>query len=408
MLATKIRSALLCSLLLTLAPAMQARAQGSSTGPRLFPETGKTVGGAFLAYWNAHGGVAQQGYPISGEMQEVSDTDGKSYTVQYFERAAFELHPALQPPNNVLLSLLGAFLYRQKYPAGAGGQTPNTAAGSVLFPQTGKRVGGRFLDYWQQHGGLAQQGYPISDEFSERSDLDGNLYRVQYFERAVFEMHPEKARPYDVLLSQLGLFRYRARYGSQSTVSAPTPTGSGDCTSPIAQGTWAGPLTWGFTMSSPSINGKGGTSGPVRLQVACDGSFTGTVQINDYNAKVTGNNITVLACSMSKPPIADVRGRVESGPDGKRLNITSGTFRQGVTLCTNPLSPARPTDLTGSPVTPTIVKIETESADKIGGTQWVPDASYIKLIEQFRSVYSDVQVVYSGQWELVREPINTP
>src|SRR5688572_7365381 len=56
-----------------------------------FTQTGKTVCGQFLVYWKAHGGLAQQGFPISGEMQEKSDTDGKTYTVQYFERAAFEL-----------------------------------------------------------------------------------------------------------------------------------------------------------------------------------------------------------------------------------------------------------------------------------------------------------------------------
>jgi len=36
---------------------------------------------------------------------------------------------------------------------------------------------------------------------------------VQYFERAVFEYHPENAPSYNVLLSQLGTFRYQARYG---------------------------------------------------------------------------------------------------------------------------------------------------------------------------------------------------
>src|SRR5206468_3983407 len=54
-------------------------------------------------------------------------------------------------------------------------------------------------------GGLAQQGYPLSDEFTEISPQDGKPYTVQYFERAVFEYHPEnKDTPYEVLLSQLG------------------------------------------------------------------------------------------------------------------------------------------------------------------------------------------------------------
>ncbi|MFL5735444.1 MAG: alpha/beta fold hydrolase, partial [Chloroflexia bacterium] len=38
-------------------------------------------------------------------------------------------------------------------------------------------------------------------------DLNGKPYTVQYFERAVFELHPENAAPYDVLLSQLGTFQ---------------------------------------------------------------------------------------------------------------------------------------------------------------------------------------------------------
>ncbi|MEO8288686.1 MAG: hypothetical protein ABI670_19890 [Chloroflexota bacterium] len=90
--------------------------------------------------------------------------------------------------------------------------TPKTAATSRTFPETGKTVEGRFLDYWREHGGLAQQGYPISDLMSEVSDLDGKEYAVQYFERAVFEMHPENKPPYDVLLSQLGTFRYKVKY----------------------------------------------------------------------------------------------------------------------------------------------------------------------------------------------------
>jgi hypothetical protein len=158
-------------------------------------------------------------------MQEKSDTDGKTYTVQYFERAVFELHPELQAPNDVLLSLLGVFFYKQKYgDAGASGQVANTSAGSQLFPETGKRVGGAFLQYWQSHGGLPQQGFPISNEFQEKSDTDGKTYTVQYFERAVFEYHAENRPPNDVLLSLLGTFRYRAKYQSAApTAQAATP-----------------------------------------------------------------------------------------------------------------------------------------------------------------------------------------
>ena len=59
---------------------------------------------------------------------------------------------------------------------------------------------------------MAQQGYPISGELRERSATDGKHYTVQYFERAVFEYHPENSRANRVLLSQLGSFKYRAKY----------------------------------------------------------------------------------------------------------------------------------------------------------------------------------------------------
>ena len=88
-------------------------------------------------------------------------------------------------------------------------------SGCQSFPQTGKTVCGKFLIYWQNNGGLAQQGYPISNEFTEVSDLNGKPYTVQYFERAVFEMHPENQPPYDVLLSQLGTTRLKQRQGSR-------------------------------------------------------------------------------------------------------------------------------------------------------------------------------------------------
>lgn len=207
------------TLAVPMVPATANYAQGES---RLFSETGKTVSGTFLQYWDNQGGLSQQGFPISEEMQEVSDTDGKSYTVQYFERAVFEMHPEnAGKPSEVLLSLLGVFYYAEVYPQGAPNQIPNNEAGSVLVPETNKRLGGIFLDYWKAHGGLAQQGYPISDEFNEVSSLDGKTYKVQYFERAVFEYHPEEAQPqYRVLLSQLGTFRHKARYEQPATPTA--------------------------------------------------------------------------------------------------------------------------------------------------------------------------------------------
>ncbi len=63
-------------------------------------------------------------------------------------------------------------------------------------------IEGRFREYWEQNGGLPVFGYPITGATNERT-AEGT-FLTQYFERNRFELHPEKARPYDVLLGRLG------------------------------------------------------------------------------------------------------------------------------------------------------------------------------------------------------------
>ena len=77
------------------------------------------------------------------------------------------------------------------------------AAAEACFPQTNHCVRGRFLDQWQNFGGLAINGYPLTDERMETLE-DGKPYLVQWFERVRMEYHPENAPPNDVLLGQFG------------------------------------------------------------------------------------------------------------------------------------------------------------------------------------------------------------
>lgn len=56
-------------------------------GARYFPETGHTLSGEFLQYWERRGGLEVFGYPISEEFEE----NGR--IVQYFERAHFTYNP---------------------------------------------------------------------------------------------------------------------------------------------------------------------------------------------------------------------------------------------------------------------------------------------------------------------------
>ncbi len=188
------------------APVSNPGAGDSCAGGTLFPETQLVICKAMESYWRANGGLQQFGYPISNSFSEKSALDGKAYTVQYFERAVFELHPENAPPYDVLLSQLGTLAYRQTYPDGAPNQHQNQEGGR-LFPETGKWVGGGFLQRWENNGGLFVNGYPITDEFQEQLS-DGNTYVVQYFERARFEFHPENPPPYNVLLGALGLLAW--------------------------------------------------------------------------------------------------------------------------------------------------------------------------------------------------------
>lgn len=208
-----------------------AGAQGDS---RTFPETGKTIKGLFLNYWNANGALPQQGYPITDEFKAPSQTDGKTYTMQCFERSVFENHPEnVGKPSEVLLSLLGNFYFKQRYQFGDPTNQKASTINPRTFPETGHTIGGKFRDYWEANGGLTQQGFPITEEFPEKSDLDGKTYMVQYFERAVFELHPENAgTQYEVLLSQLGKFLCPANKPAPTSTPganpSPTPNPSFD------------------------------------------------------------------------------------------------------------------------------------------------------------------------------------
>lgn len=169
------------------------------TGGTFYKETGFSICKKMEAYWQKYGGLAQFGYPISAARAEKSSTDGKTYTVQYFERALFELHPEnAGTPYEVLLGLLGRRFHPVDPPVAQSNDTRYQ-----YFKETGHNVLPEFASYWQAHGALFVNGFPISEPLQERAG-DGKTYTVQYFERARFELHPENKPPYDVLLGHLG------------------------------------------------------------------------------------------------------------------------------------------------------------------------------------------------------------
>src|SRR5687767_9649791 len=89
----------------------------------------------------------------------------------------------------------------------AGLALPGTAARAAsqrCFQETNQCISGRFLEYWEQNGGLAVFGYPVTPARDELNWDTGQTYLTQWFERNRFELHPENQAPYDVLLGRLG------------------------------------------------------------------------------------------------------------------------------------------------------------------------------------------------------------
>ncbi|MEI6043201.1 MAG: sialidase family protein [Chloroflexota bacterium] len=108
-----------------------------------------------------------------------------------------------------LVGLVGQRVYVLELKDSAKTETRAVAAtqapGSTYFPETSHNLRGIFKAYWEKNGGLAQFGYPKTEEFREFNPADGKIYLVQYFERNRFEYHPENTgNQYEVLLGLLG------------------------------------------------------------------------------------------------------------------------------------------------------------------------------------------------------------
>ncbi len=166
-----------------------AHSRDVGAGARYFYATGKTVVLGFLKYFDANGGLARFGYPLTDEYERGG------VTVQYFERARLEYHP---PPAGTpgegevrlgdigaeYLALLGAELTRAAPPVGPDPPSPR------YYAETGHWVAWGFLKYFDANGGVERFGYPLTEEVH-----DVHVGRtVQYFEKARLEWNAAAGR----------------------------------------------------------------------------------------------------------------------------------------------------------------------------------------------------------------------
>jgi N-acetyl-anhydromuramyl-L-alanine amidase AmpD len=83
---------------------------------------------------------------------------------------------------------------------GAGGLPVEDKGAVIQLGPFGAHIGGGFRRFWEERGGLAVFGWPITEEFREGGTT------VQYFERARFEHRPDigRAEDYHVVLGRVG------------------------------------------------------------------------------------------------------------------------------------------------------------------------------------------------------------
>ncbi|HZG66704.1 MAG TPA: PQQ-dependent sugar dehydrogenase [Herpetosiphonaceae bacterium] len=197
--------------------------------PLCFHETGQCVSGRFRAYWEANGGVAVFGLPITPARPEFNPDANTTLLTQWFERMRFELHPELSPPFDVLLGRLGDDRLWQlgvnwrMLPA----STPSTAH---YARETGHAIAEVFWPTWSSRG--VELGEPRVSEAESRllfgdplgpaqleTNADGYTVLTQWFERARFEYHPTQPPPNRVLLGRLGAEVYAASETSSAARS---------------------------------------------------------------------------------------------------------------------------------------------------------------------------------------------
>jgi hypothetical protein len=177
-------------LALTLATVPQLQQEGCAW----FGETQHNTCGLFTEFWNTNGGLEVFGYPLT----ERFEIDGR--TVQYFERARFEIVVGDDEEDVVRLADLGSSSMLARIGVDQSPPTvPLDDEDCVFEDVTGHNTCGRFAYYWVTYGGADIFGYPISEELEEEGVV------MQYFEKARFEYRPDfNPERFDVVLARVG------------------------------------------------------------------------------------------------------------------------------------------------------------------------------------------------------------
>jgi lipoprotein-anchoring transpeptidase ErfK/SrfK len=209
----------LAALLLGFSPRGGSAAEWAPPAAVFFSQTGHNVEEPFLTFWRDNGRSVFVGDPIS---EPIVQGD---LTVQYFTKARLEARGGTVSRGAIgteYLTSLGVNLNERPtrprllrgnefdepsttpYTRIANITLPADSADHRFFPESGHTLNSSFKLAWENNGGLARFGYPISEELNEPSPIDGKSYTTQYFERTRFEYHPEISNNYSAVLTPIG------------------------------------------------------------------------------------------------------------------------------------------------------------------------------------------------------------
>jgi hypothetical protein len=180
-----------------LASGLASGPAAAQRGGRYFAETGHTLDGRFLDFFDGHGGADIFGFPITESFTEPDD----GQLIQYTENARFEWaiddegigHAALRP----LGEILGGW-----YVPDASSQADGR--GCRYFEESGHAICYAFLAFFNAHGGQDLFGLPISDFVIQNDRI------VQYFQFFRLDWYPDAPEADQIRVGPLGREHFRA------------------------------------------------------------------------------------------------------------------------------------------------------------------------------------------------------
>jgi poly-gamma-glutamate capsule biosynthesis protein CapA/YwtB (metallophosphatase superfamily) len=161
--------------------------------PLLLAEAPSTpIPGDFAQHYATLGGLVPRslneaisvlGLPLGPPVIEPSGDCATPIPVLYTERQRLELHAGEPWPYRIVGTQLGTHAFIQRHP-GRAAERRTELGDPATFADS------RFRAFYEQYGGLAIFGYPISGALNEDHPETGVPTTVQYFERARFELAP--------------------------------------------------------------------------------------------------------------------------------------------------------------------------------------------------------------------------